>query len=376
MNLPGRATLRCVLLRFWKVVRAWGPWLLVLALLYLLVRAIHPTVLWASAGQIQWVYCLPLAGAFLLYLLLRAVRWHLLLHPLRVPNSLLDSILLFTGAQAAVLVPAGQFLLPVLQKSQHGTLIRRSAATVIVQELVFGLLLIPAALPDLSLYRQAGWFLLVAFLLSFLAGIALLHERTANLGLKLMHKIPLLRRFATEFAELRTQVMVVARTKEAIWGSLLELVSIAAMGTALYLALLALGVSIRWEGALATFAFGASVGALSSLPGGLGVNEDISVLLLVRMGLAAGPAGVATLLFRAETLLLGTLAGWGVLLLFRRRFRIHPSLRGIVEAVQKSEAEVETGQELPLPVEGPLEEPALEEEWEKLEEKLEEQGEG
>ncbi len=373
MSARRAPTLKSVLVRIWKAVRAWVPWLLVVGLLYLLVAAINPRVLWASAGSIQWAYCLPLAAAFFLYLLLRALRWHLLLQPLRVQNSVLDSILLFTGAQAAVLVPAGQFLLPVLQKSQHGTLIRRSAATVMVQELVFGLLLIPAALPDLPLYRQAGWLLLVAFLLSFVAGVALLQEQVARFGLKVMRKLPLLRKFAPEFVELRTHIVLVARTKEAIWGSLLELASIAAMGTALYIALVALGVSVGWVGALATYAFGASVGALSSLPGGLGANEDISVLLLTRMGLAAGPAGVATLLFRAETLLLGTLAGWGVLIFFRRRFRIHPSLRGLVEAVQRGEAEAETREEPPIAAEGQLDEPAREEELEQLEEQREEQ---
>jgi hypothetical protein len=125
-------------------------------------------------------------------------------------------------------------------------------------------------------------------------------------------------------------------------------------------------------GALATFAFGASVGALSSLPGGLGANEDISVFLLTRMGLAAGPAGVATLLFRAETLLLGTLVGWGVLIIFRRRFRIHPSLRGLLEAVRRGETELETPQESPIPDEGPLDEPAREEELERLEQQRDE----
>src|SRR5579885_184001 len=334
--MPARRgiTWKGILLSLWKRIRPWIPWLIVVALLYLLIKAVNPSALWAAAGHIQWAYCLPLAGAFFLYLALRAFRWHLLMKPLRAPNSVLDSLLLFTGAQAATLVPAGQFLLPVLQKSQHGTLIRRSAATVLVQELVFGLLLIPAALPGLPFYEQAGWFLLASFLLSFVAGVALLREQVASVGLRLMRKIPLVRRFVPELSELRAHVVVVARTSRAVWGSALELASIAAMGTALYIALLALGVSVGWVGALATYAFGASVGMISSLPGGLGANEDVSVFLLTRMGLAAGPAGVATLLFRAETLLLGTLAGWGVLLIFRRRLRIHPSLRGLLEAIR------------------------------------------
>jgi uncharacterized protein (TIRG00374 family) len=373
MNARGGFSIKSALRRVWKGVRGWVPWLIVVALLYLLFKAVNPAALWAAAGHIQWVYCLPLAGAFFLYLALRALRWHLLMKPLRAPNSILDSLLLFTGAQAAVLIPGGQFLLPVLQKSQHGTLIRRSAATILVQELIFTVLLIPAALPDLPLYKNAGWFLLAAFLISFVAGVALLQEQVARFGVNLMHKIPLLRKFAPEFDEMRRHVALVARTKEAILGSAVDLASIAAMGTALYIALVAIGASVGWVGALATFAFGASVGGISTLPGGLGATEDISVLMLTRLGLAPGPAGVATLLFRAETLLLGTLAGWAALILFRRRFRINPSLRGLLEAIQRSEEEIETLQEPPIPAEGPLDEPAREEELKKRERQREEQ---
>ena len=375
MSMSARrgVTFKSVLLRLWKRARPWIPWLIVAALLYLLFRTINPGALWAAAGKIQWIYCLPLTGAFFLYLALRALRWHLLMKPLRAPNSVVDSLLLFTAAQAAVLIPGGQFLLPVLQKSQHGTLIRRSAATILVQELIFTVLLIPAALPGLPFYKNAGWFLLAAFLISFVAGFALLQEQIARFGVRVMHKIPLLRAFAPEFDELRQHVALVARTREAVLGSAADMASIAAMGTAFYIALVAIGASVGWVGALATFALGASVGGISALPGGLGATEDISVLLLVRMGLEAGPAGDATLLFRAQTLLLGTLAGVGALILFRQRFRIHPSLKGLAEAIQRSEEEMTTQQESPIPDEGPLDEPAREEELKKL---LEEQHKG
>lgn len=141
--------------------------------------------------------------------------------------------------------------------------------------------------------------------------MALLEERVARFGMKLMHNMPILRRFVPEFEVLRTHVALVARTREAILGSALDLASIAASGTAFYIALAAVGSPVGWVGALATFA--ASVGGITALPGGLGANEGTSVLLLVRLGMIAGLAGVATLLFRAETLLLGTLVGWGVL---------------------------------------------------------------
>ncbi|MGH2470774.1 MAG: lysylphosphatidylglycerol synthase domain-containing protein, partial [Chloroflexota bacterium] len=139
------------------------PFLVIAGLLYLLLSTVSPGKLAAAAIHFRLIYLLPLLATYLVYLVLRALRWHLLLRTFGVPNSAIDSILLFTGAQAALLVPAGQFLLPVLQKSQHGTLIRRSAATVLVQELLFGVLALPAALPGASSIPFAGTLLGVAF---------------------------------------------------------------------------------------------------------------------------------------------------------------------------------------------------------------------
>jgi uncharacterized membrane protein YbhN (UPF0104 family) len=78
---------------------------------------------------------------------------------------------------------------------------------------------------------------------------------------------------------------------------------------------------------MGTYAFGNAVATLSALPGGLGANEDASTAVLGHLGLAAGPAAAATLIFRAITLLLGTFLGWGVLLLCRRRFNMHDGIK-------------------------------------------------
>jgi hypothetical protein len=63
------------------------------------------------------------------------------------------------------------------------------------------------------------------------------------------------------------------------------------------------------------------------------------------MGVQAGPAAAAVLIFRAVTLLLGTILGWAALLIYRRRFHVQPSLSGMVSAVQRSEHEAEAAVE-------------------------------
>jgi uncharacterized membrane protein YbhN (UPF0104 family) len=333
--------------RAWPNLRRWAPLLIAGIILYLIVLAVNPRNLAAAARNFDWVYLLPLACCYLLYLAFRSARWHLLMQPLRAPNSWLDSLLLFAAAQSAVMVPAGQFLLPVLQKSQHGTLIRRSAATVLVQEIIFGILVLPAALPGILGYHVAGWILLAAAVISVGAGALVLHEGVANICLFVIHHLPLVRRHDSHLRDLRNHCVMVVNTPEAILGSVFDLAAIAAAGTGFYIALVGLGQAhVGWVGAIGTYAFGNAVATLTALPGGLGANEGASVGVLNHLGLAPGPAAAATLIFRAVTLLLGTLLGWLVLLLCRRRFRMTTSLTSLLTAAAKGSQEAHSEQPL------------------------------
>jgi uncharacterized membrane protein YbhN (UPF0104 family) len=319
--------------RIWPRVRPWAPFVLTAALLYFLLSAVNPEQLASSAKNFKLIFLLPLAACYLLYVAFRSARWHLLMKPLKAPNSWQDSLLLFSAAQAAVLVPAGQFLLPLLQKSQHGTMIRRSAATVLVQEIIFGILVLPAALPGILGYHVGGWILLGAAVVSIGAGALVLHEGVANICLFLIGRLPFARKHSHGLRDLREHIVLVVNTPEALLGSVFDLAAIAVAGTGLYIALVGLGQGhIGWVGAIGTYAFGNAVATLSALPGGLGANEDASTAVLGHLGLAAGPAAAATLIFRAMTLVLGTTLGFAVLLLCRRRFNVRGGLPQVFAA--------------------------------------------
>jgi len=330
----------------WTYIRPWLPWIFVLALLALLIQAVHPAALAAALGHARLWLLLPILGCGLVGLALRGIRWHLLLKAIAAPNTLLDSIILFTAAQAALLIPAGQFLLPVLQRSEHGTLIRRSAPTILVQELVFGVLILPAALPGVPPYHTAGWLLLLALIFNAGTGLFLSQPGAIRLAIRLANHIPLLRGRVGHLTELQEHFVAVASSKQALWGTVFDMGAIAVAGLGFYLALLAVGATgLTWIDGIAVFALGSSVGTLSALPGGLGANEDVSVLVLGRLGLAAGPAAAATLLFRVVNLVMGTAVGWAVLLLFRERLRVHPTVEGLVKAVRGAEARTVEGPE-------------------------------
>ncbi|HLQ32333.1 MAG TPA: lysylphosphatidylglycerol synthase transmembrane domain-containing protein [Chloroflexota bacterium] len=337
----------CVLKRAWPKLRPWLPFVAAGALLYFMVAAVNPTSLAEAARGFNPIYLAPLAGSYLLYLAFRSARWHLLMKPLQAPNSWTDSLLLFAAAQSAVMVPAGQFLLPVLQKSQHGTLIRRSAATVLVQEIIFAILVLPAALPGILGYEVGGWLLLAAAVISVGSGALILHEGVANICLFIIHHLPLVSHHGPHLRDLRNHIVLVVNTREAVLGSVFDLLAIAAAGTGFYIALVGIGQAhIGWVGAIGTYAIGNAAATVTALPGGLGANEDASVGVLSHLGLAPGPAAAATLIFRAVTLLLGTALGWLVLLLCRQRFKMHTSLALLLAAAAKGSQEAHSEQPL------------------------------
>jgi uncharacterized membrane protein YbhN (UPF0104 family) len=341
-----------VLKKLWSVSRPWLPWVGMVILLFLLIQAVHPASLLAALRHANLWLILPILGCGLLSLVLRSVRWHLLLKAIDAPNSLLDSIILFSAAQAALLVPGGQFLLPVLQRSQYGTLIRRSAPTILVQELVYGLLVLPAALPGVPPYHPAGWLLLVAFAFNAGTAVALLQGGILRRIVALAKRIPFLRAHVGNLSEMQGHVVTVARSRWAVFGTVFDMAAIGIAGLGLLLSLQAVGAfQIDWIESMAVYALGSAVGTLSALPGGIGANEDVSTLVFHRMGLDAGTAAAGTLIFRVVNLLMGTAVGWLVLALARSRLNVHPTFAGIAKAVRGAEEKVIEGKSPPKPPE-------------------------
>lgn len=319
----------------WQRVGPWLPWLGALVVLALLVSSVQPGTLIVALTHAQLWMLLPVVACGLLALLLRGLRWHLLLQAIAAPNTVFDSILLFTAAQAALLLPGGHFFVPVLQRSEHGTLIRRSAPTVLFQELVYGLLVVPAAWPGVQRYQPAGWMLLVAFALNAAIGLFLVQAWILGLVLRLGRHLPLIRAHAEGLSDLQRHFSIVARSRGAAWGTVLDAGAIALGGLGLYLVLLALGAhQATWIDGLAVYSLGNAVGNITALPGGLGANEAVSILVLNHMGVAAATATAGMLLFRVVSLSTGTVLGWSVLFLARRRLKIHPTLGGLVRAIR------------------------------------------
>lgn len=259
---------------------------------------------------------------------LRFAKWHLYLRRLAIPIGLQPSALVFVSGFTMAISPGkfGEVLKAVLVRGLVGTEISRTASVVMAERLtdVAGLLVLSAlgatALPH-------GPALLGT--LGALCVLTVLGLRSPVI-LRLARRVTPERLLTGRLREPLRQFLSSGRTllEPGILASTvaLSVVSWFFECLALYVVLQGLGVVLPVRVVTFFYAFASLAGAVSMLPGGLGVAEASLTGLLATRGTPLPAAAAATLLIRAATLWLAVAVGLATLTLaFREHTVTRPS---------------------------------------------------
>jgi uncharacterized membrane protein YbhN (UPF0104 family) len=281
-------------------------WLVVVggASLVGVVVAVDPSKLGSSLESVEIA---PLAFMFPVVVseyAAQGLAWYVLLRRLGVPMNRLQAVEVEIAGQALIFLPAGDLgRVPLVRKavpvaSDAGGI----AATIVVQELVFmvilGLAAIPAAVHHPELIGPAAS--LVGFL-GVTAGV-LLWRRAFERVLRELDRVPVIRRHDPAIRSLRAGVVHLARPAPLLgsvgWNALG-----AALGFVLFeLALRSVGITdVSPADVALVYAAGHLLAAASMLPGGLGSYEAIVTGFLVLEGVPAYSGAAAALLYRGIT---------------------------------------------------------------------------
>ncbi len=291
--------------------------------------------IWADAGRVvaaldsfAWSgFALAVVLALLNYLL-RFVRWQYYLRVLAIDVPVSESLLVFLAGFSLTVTPGkmGEAIKALLLRTSRGVPAARTASIVVAERVtdLLALMLLAAVgmaqlSPNLRRVLGIGAGLVVAGL------IVISVKRLSTPLLTATAKIPGLRRWAAKFDEvhrstaamLRPAPMLIALGLSLIaW--FLECVALLAVVRGFPGATIALFDS-TWIYAAMTVA-----GALSFLPGGLGVSEAVMLALLgsYGSGLDRGSAAAATFLTRGATLWLAVVIGLLALVLFVRQTHV------------------------------------------------------
>lgn len=257
---------------------------------------------------------------------LRFVKWHFYLGQIGAGQvSLSDSAKIFVAGFTMVMTPGkvGELYKALALKQTNGIPVSRTAPVVLAERLTDGLAMVLLASMGLALYGRSVVFL-AAVLAAMTLFIGVVQWRPLALWLLgIGERLPVIARFATVLHEAYESTYRLLGLRNLLFAVALGVISWGAEGIALYLVLMGLGLSsssgllVRAVSALASSTI---LGALSFLPGGLGVTDgSLTGLLMFFTGINPETAVAATLLIRFTTLWFGVTLGATTLLVYRKR---------------------------------------------------------
>ncbi len=286
--------------------------------------------LWEALRSFRLVYLVPVMALVLANYFLRFARWHYYLRRCGVDVPARESMAVFFSGFAMSITPArvGELLKCVMLRDEAGVRMSLTVPVVVadrVNDVLAVCILVAAGMVRFSFARGAT---IAALVLVVAVVFVLGYSPWIAEGAMRLFK----RRFADESGTPAVAVREAAgvfalllRGRTLLFGTLLGVLAWFAECAALYLVLGGFG---SWTLTLyaATFVYALSTlgGALSLLPGGLGVTEIGMTALLVLFGVARETAVAAVVVVRLCTLWFAAGLGVVVYLLHRRRVaRLH-----------------------------------------------------
>jgi uncharacterized protein (TIRG00374 family) len=287
--------------------------------------------IWADAGKVgaalrefSWgmaaLACLLAACNYLV----RFARWQYYLRVLGLRVAAGDSLLVFLAGFSLTVTPGklGEAVKAFLLRATHGYSVARTAPIVIAERVTDLLALLLLALVGVFQFDVDRRFL-IAGAVAVLGGVLVVSiDPLAEAALAVAARLPGLRRFAPKLREMHVATAALLHPRPLVLATAISTVS-------WFFECLSFWFVVRgFPGAdlglrAATFIYAAMTiaGALSFLPGGLGVTEAGMLALLVKFGTGLGrpEAAAATFVTRAATLWFAVALGLPALVLYSRR---------------------------------------------------------
>jgi glycosyltransferase 2 family protein len=282
----------------------------------------------ARLGGFAWsAFALALALALGNYAI-RFVRWELYLRHqgVRVPRG--TSALVFGAGLSLSITPGkvGELVKSFLLRELHDVPVTRTAPIVIAERVSDLVALLVLAVIGVAVYGMHATLVIVGGGLMALGLVLLAWPRATRALIELVTRPRRLQRFRAPLGELYDGLaglcrprLLLAATALAIPAWAAECVGFAAIVGGFP------GAHVGLPLAMVIYASTTTAGALSFLPGGLGVTEGAMILLLAESatGLGGENAVEATLLTRLATLWFAVLLGLVCLAFARRKISHH-----------------------------------------------------
>jgi uncharacterized protein (TIRG00374 family) len=249
----------------------------------------------------------------LAYYFTRILRYLYALRELGSPKPLSRVMLAYITAQPLSLLPGGEAFRVVTLKQYADVPASKGASVVFLQSFTENIGLVSLAL--LSAIILNKYILIIAIILAVYIVLVLLlrARRTATLSHRVITRLPYIEVSKTKINTFFSKNRQLLSGKSAVILLATSIVSALIASTALYVSARSLGVELDFVGAIIGFSLPMILQNSTALPGGIGINEQSSVGILLLFGVAIAPAIALTIIIRMLTQVLGMIIGLVVL---------------------------------------------------------------
>lgn len=259
--------------------------------------------------------------AYLNYLT-RFLKWDYYLKILKINIKRADSFYIFMSGLIMSVTPGkmGELLKSYLVKQVTGTPISKTAPVILAERITDFISLIIIALIGAYVFDYGKW-VVIATGIFFLALTLVISSKTlSHKILGLFSGIPFLKKHTEKIDQLYESAYNLLRFKQLFYMTLLSFISWFFECLAYYIILVNFGTGLSLLWSAFNYSFATIIGALSMLPGGLGVTEGSLTFFLVQKEFPNELAVASTFIIRVVTLWFAVLVGIISVTIYQRRF--------------------------------------------------------
>lgn len=254
----------------------------------------------------------------------RFFKWEYYLKIIDVKLHKLDSLSIFMSGLIMSVTPGkmGELLKSYLVKQVNGTSISKTAPIVFAERATDFLSLTIMAFTGAYFYDYGKNIIIIIGLFILTGLIILSNKKLFYKIISLFSNISFISKHILKISTAYESSSKLLSLTPLLLMTLLSIVSwgFECFGYYLILTNFEIEIDVLW--AFFSYSFATIVGALSMLPGGLGVTEGSLTLMLVQKGLSEHNAFAATFIVRAVTLWFAVLVGAISVLFYQKRFGI------------------------------------------------------
>ena len=252
----------------------------------------------------------------------RFLKWDYYLSVVKVKMKKIDSLSTFMSGLIMSVTPAklGEVLKSVLVKEITGEPISKTAPIILAERVTDFLSLLLIAIVGAYVFDYGGNITIIVAAFFIILIIIISNKKIAIPIINLTEKIPPIKKYIHNIHSAYESSYQLLKLKPLILMTFLSLISWGFECLGYYFILVNFDVNFGLLWASFSYSFSTIVGAISMLPGGLGLTEGSLTYLLIEKGITADISVTTTFIVRAVTLWFAVLVGIVSLSFYQKRF--------------------------------------------------------